>query len=227
MQRASNLFSAADQRAISEAVQAAEARTSGEILPVVATVSGRYGRAESLWGVVVAAASLALVWGTCQGYHHGPGGWGAGEPRLRLGLPWILAVLAAGFLLGQLLAGVLPALRQLLATRQEKAEEVERSARAAFQRFGVRRTVARTGVLIYISLAERMVRILPDAAIETAVDPGAWQELVDLLAAGMAEGRHTEALVEVIGRVGALLETPFPHQPDDVDELSNELRLLD
>ena len=62
MKRASQFFSDTDRQAIEAAVAAAEQRTSAEIIPVVATASGRYDRAEDLFGVIVALVALSVAW---------------------------------------------------------------------------------------------------------------------------------------------------------------------
>ena len=50
MQRAANFFNAEQRQQITRAVAQAESGTSCEIVPVVATVSGRYARPEDMVG---------------------------------------------------------------------------------------------------------------------------------------------------------------------------------
>ena len=62
MQRAANLFSEEQRKQVEQAVIDAEAKTSAEIVPVVATASGRYDRAEDIIGLWLATIAAVAVW---------------------------------------------------------------------------------------------------------------------------------------------------------------------
>jgi putative membrane protein len=226
MRRASQLFSAADRQAVATAVTAAERRTSGEIVPVVATVSGRYDRAEDLFGLVVALGALALAWLWWQDVRPIGGEW-AGGHTLVLGLVPILLIVLLGFMLGTAAATYVPALRLPFIRRKEMEEEVERSAAAAFQRFRVRTTAGGTGILIYVSLYEHLVRVLGDDAIAAKLSQAEWDSVCHLVIDGLRTGSPAAGLTAAIDRCGELLQPHFPRQADDRDELGNELRLID
>ena len=226
MKRASRFFSEADQATISEAIAAAERRTSGEIVPVVATDSGRYDRAEDLFGAVVALVALIVSWILFQEVRPVEGDWASGQ-TIVLGLLPLVLIVVIGFTLGTLLGTRLPALKLIFLSNREMKEEVERSASEAFYRFRVRRTAGGTGVLIYISLLERMVRVMGDEAIAAKLGQGDWDEVRDLVIDGLRNGRPTEGLQKGIARCGDRLAEHFPIQPGDENELTNELRIID
>lgn len=226
MKRASKLFGVEDRKAVAEAVAEAEAKTSGEIVPVVATSSGRYDRAEDLFGMLVAVAALAASWLLFQDVRPVEGDWATGQ-TLVLGLGAVLGVVIAGYFLGIAAASWLPFLRLPLITKREMREEVEEGAAAAFQKFRLRGTAGGTGILIYVSLYEHMVRVLPDEAIEDRVDHETWEEVCDLAVEGIRSGRPTDGLSRAVLRCGEILAEHFPVGPDDVDELHNALHLLD
>jgi putative membrane protein len=226
MKRASRFFSDADQATISEAIAAAERGTSGEIVPVVATDSGRYDRAEDLFGVAVALVALIALWILFQGVRPVEGDWATGQ-TIMLGLLPVALIVMIGFALGAALSTRLPALKLIFLSRREMQDEVERSASEAFYRFRVRRTAGGTGVLIYISLLERMVRVMGDEAIAAKLGQGDWDEVRDVVVDGLREGRPTEGLQKGISRCGDRLAEHFPVQADDVNELTNELRIID
>ena len=75
MKRASELFSEQDRRVVRAAVEEAERGTAGEIVPVVATTSGRYDRGEDLFGLVVAVVALTIAWVLRQGIRVEEGTW--------------------------------------------------------------------------------------------------------------------------------------------------------
>ncbi len=60
MKRASQFFNKEELRRIANAVEDAERQTSGEIVPAVTGVSGRYDRAEDLFGMVLALVLITL-----------------------------------------------------------------------------------------------------------------------------------------------------------------------
>ncbi|MHC4547132.1 MAG: TPM domain-containing protein [Planctomycetota bacterium] len=226
MQRAGDMFDAGQRERISRAVAVAERGTAGEIVPVVATASGRYDRAEDLCGLTVALLALIAVWLGFQEVRTEERGW---APSLvpAVGLVTVLLVVAIGFVLGAALAGRLPLLRRAFLREREMREEVERAAAAAFQQFRVRRTAAATGIVLYVSLYERMVRVVGDDAIAAKLGRADWEGVRDRVLAGLREGQAAEGLVAGIEAAGELLRRHFPVAADDEDELHNELRILD
>ena len=190
MKRASKFFSEEERRAIASAVAEAERKTSGEIIPVVASVSGRYDRAEDIFGVVVALLALALTSFFFQDIRTAEGDWVSGQ-ALSLGLVPILLIVAGGFVLGSMTATYFPVLKLPFMTKRAKRQEVERSAAEAFHRFRVRKTVAGTGILIYVSLYERMIRVLGDDTISEKLDEKDWETVLNLVIEGLRADRAT------------------------------------
>jgi putative membrane protein len=226
MRRASRFFSDDERRLVEEAVALAELRTSGEIVPVVATASGRYDRAEDLFGVLVSLGLVAACWLPLQRLAAVEGAWGDRSTWL-LGLVPVLLLVLVGFLAGAVLATVVPSLRLPFISRAEIEGEVDRAACAAFHEFRVRRTDKATGILIYLSLFERTVRVLGDDAINDKLEQEQWTEVCDLVVAGIRGKRSAQGLKDAILKCGDLLADHFPIKPGDRNELGNELRLID
>jgi len=87
--------------------------------------------------------------------------------------------------------------------------------RAALEQFVVRRvahTRQRTGVLIFVSLAEHYAHIIADDGIAEKVHSSEWQAAIDALTAHMSAGRIVEGFTAAIGRCGAVLAA---HAPPD------------
>ncbi|MGH9602834.1 MAG: TPM domain-containing protein, partial [Terriglobales bacterium] len=223
MQNAKDLFTPAEKEKINHAVASAEKLTSGEIVPVVAAASGRYDRAEDMGGFLLALAALAVSWMLAQRIEPVAGEWAQGQ-RLTLTLPWILLILVAGFIAGVAIASRVGWLRRLLTPKREMLEEVERAARHAFASFRVRRTAARTGILIYVSLFEHMVYVLGDDAIAARLQQKDWDEVRDLILNGLRSGHAADAMCDAIARCGELLGRHFPYRAGDVNEIGDELR---
>jgi len=227
MKLASEHFSKEDLKLISDAVKKAESKTSGEIVPVVATVSGRYDRAEDFFGLVVAIIALSVAWLFYQDVTPAKGDWASGLAVINLSLPAVLVIIALGFALGSATATIFPFLRLPFIRKQEMREEVERAALEAFQRFRVRATAGSTGILIYVSVYERMVRVIGDDAISAKLSRETWGEVCQIMVAGMKENNPAEGFVNAIEKCGDLLAESFPIKPGDNNEITNELRIID
>ncbi len=72
-----------------------------------------------------------------------------------------------------------------------------------------------------------MVYVLSDDNISGKFKMTDWEKVRDLIIEGMRSNRPAEGIVKAISLCGELLSSHFPVQPGDIDELSNELRLID
>lgn len=201
-------LSSEDRRRIADAIRAAESRTAGEIVCVLARSSTE---PAALAILVAALAALALPWLL------------VGLTRLPVqDILWLQ--LALFLVLGMVLC--LPGVRVALVPPAMRRAVAHRAAMEQFVARGIGRTRDRTGILIFVSLAERYVRIVADEGIASRVAPAEWQEAVDALASHMGGGRIGEGFVEAIGRCGAILAEHFPRAPDDRDELPDRIYLI-
>jgi putative membrane protein len=205
MKKAAEFFSAAERERIEAAVRAAEARTRGEIVPVVIDAAYHYPRAEIQGGGLLAlAVAINLAW------------W------LFDGSLWVfLAAFVLGYWPGRLLLRFSPALLRLLLNPAEIDAEVEERAKTVFLDHGLHRTAEGTGILILVCLFEHRVQVLADRGIHHAVPPATWQQVADMVTAGIRRGATCDALCEAVAYCGDLLAEKFPPQHDDPDELPN------
>ena len=220
--KASSLFSEEERDAIKHAIVEAEKQTAGEIIPVVASASGRYDRAEDIFGLLFSLICVGLGW--CLFHNNVPAdGWST----FNFGLPSILLTMFFGFIIGVLLTHLFPVLHLPFMTQKEMDEEVDRAAAAAFQQNRLRNTQDSTGILIYISLYEHQVRILGDDGISAKLVHADWNHICEAIIKGFKEKQYTNGIVEGINLSGKLLAEHFPIQADDKDELANELVIID
>lgn len=189
-----------------EAIRQAEAKTTGEIVTVIAQESGDYFYYLTLW-----AALLAIL-----------------SPLL----PMIFAVSFAplGIIELQLLVFVLlalvlrwPPLKMRLVPHAVKQQYCARRAREQFLAQNLHTTRERTGVLLYVSVRERHVELLADAGIHTRVPAGTWDEVVNKLTSQVKAGQVGAGFVEAVNAVGGHLAAHFPATTTNPNELGDHL----
>jgi putative membrane protein len=203
------MFSESDEHRIAEAITRAEKATSGEIVAVVAAESSSYLYAPFLWASVVA---LLVPWPLILWTW-----WPAA---------WIYLAQIAAFAI--VLAATLPRpIRYWLVPGHIKRARAHRRAMEQFVSQNLHTTAGRTGVLIFISVAERHAEIVADAGIEARVPKGTWQEIVTRLTAAFTDGRHTDGFVAAVEEVGGHLAQHFPPGSCDANELPDHLIVLD
>jgi putative membrane protein len=209
-----DVFSPADHAAIEAAVRDVERRTAGEVVPYAVESSDTYAR--GLWIAATLGALLAGI--AAAALHRVAGGWGDAWAA------WIALPPLVGAAAGWTAALGAPALRRGLVSAEVLEERVRQRARAAFLDEEVFRTRERTGVLLFVSLLERRVVVLPDRGIAARVPPAEWEAVVAAVVAGMRRREPGRALADGIARCGAILAAHLPAGPDDRDELPGQLR---
>src|SRR3546814_5316972 len=91
---------------------------------------------------------------------------------------FLFVKLAASFLVVRFALAWMP-LRMALTPGSTKSRRVRRRALLLFKIGAERRTVGRTGVLIYLSLFEHRAEIVADEAIHGRVEPEVWGDAID------------------------------------------------
>ncbi|MCW3798579.1 hypothetical protein OMW55_12255 [Sphingomonas sp. BN140010] len=216
----------ADQQRITQAVAAAEARSNGEIVTILTDRSDPYHDVALHWAVATLLAVLAWAaafpsWLTWWRDLLLGGGWGT-EPRLGPLLFFLMVLAVLKFTAVLLILKYMP-LRLALTPGATKHRRVRRRACALFKAAAERRTVGRTGVLIYLSIAEHRAEIVADEAIVEVTGPETWGEAMAGLVAELKQGRPAEGLIAAVGIVGDVLAEHFPRSERDVNELPDRL----
>ena len=218
-------LSDADREKVSAAIAATEANSSGEIVAVATPISDAYHDVGLHWALVPLFAVLAwaawrptaLVWW----YDFLFGGWSP-DPTLSQLLTLLMVFAALKFTVALLILKWMP-LRLLLTPARTKHRRVHRRAIAIFQAAAAGRTAGKTGILIYLSMAERRAEIIADEAILKVTDEHTWGEAMHALIADVREGRPGDGIVAAIERVGTVLAEHFPRSADDKNEIPDKL----
>ncbi|MDX8465556.1 TPM domain-containing protein [Mesorhizobium sp. VK23B] len=200
-----------DHDRIADAIRAAEARTDGEIYCVVAQSSDSY-----FFPAAFAAALATLIVSLAVAY--GLEAW-----WLTMRLPhFVLAqLLALGCMLALLWA--LPGWRIHLVPRRLRYQAAHANAMKQFLARNVHRTSARTGVLIFVSIAERYAEVVADSGINAKVGQHVWDDVVRELTRHAGDDRLADGFVKAIESVGAVLADHFPVTEGDTNELDDHL----
>ncbi len=202
---AEKFLTSAERLHIEAHIAEAEKRTSGEIVVNVVASSYHYPLAAML-----GSSFLALLLGIVVALiAHDENMW------------FFLAVFSLSFMALHELLKRVHLLRRLFVTKSDMKEEVEEAAIQSFYRRNINHTVDHTGILIYISLFERKVRVVADQGINEKVAQEVWQKIVNIIISGIRSKEHGKAIAAAIDRCGDILTTHFPLKADDRNELSN------
>ncbi len=201
-------ISAQDRDRISVAIRAAEAKTSGEIVCVLAQSSSD---ATALPIFISAMAALALPWLLV--------GFTVMTVQRILSLQIVLFFATMAVL-------CLPQFRVALMPRKTRRAVAHRVAMEQFASRGIARKAERSGILIFVSLAERYARIIADEGIAARVPQSEWQTTVDVLVAHMRDGRIADGFVTAIEICGDKLARHFPRTATSRDELPDRIYLI-
>ncbi len=196
-----------DLEAVHEAIRAAEARTVGEILPVVVERSDPHPGAPWIAALVTLLTGSVLLaaylpWNT-------PG--------------WLMASQLALGAIGFLSAKTLPDFLRFFIS-EDRASKV--AAEQAFQEFyanDLHKTEAATGVLLFVSLLEHRVIVMGDSGINEQVEPTDWEHTDRAILDGIRGGSLRTGLVNGIRVAADLLETHFPWKDGDRNEIPDRV----
>lgn len=213
---------------VTAAVAEAERTSDGEIVTIVAERSDAYHDVALHYAVLamlLVPAGLALVPQAWIDWMAGLLlGWDA-ELSRPLVMLFLFAKLAGAFLVVRLILIYRP-LRMALTPGATKTRRVHRRAVELFRASCELKTRGRTGVLLYLSLAERRAEIVADKAIADQVEPEVWGEAMAVLVDEVKAGRPGQGMALAVERIGAVLARILPPTLDNPDELPNRLIVL-
>ncbi len=196
-----------DYEAVAAAIRAAEQRTCGQIVCVLAHASSAYAHIPILWATLVA---LLTPW-----------------PLIYF-TPWSVQRIFVAQLVVFLVAGLAFSWARLRILLVPRAVQRARAHRAALEQFvlrGISRTRNRCGVLIFVSVAEHYARIIADEGVAQKVNASQWQAAIDALTTHMRNGQIAAGFIAAIERCGAVLAE---HAPPDgsANELPDRLYVI-
>ena len=99
-------------------------------------------------------------------------------------------------------------------------------ARKQFAKLGIHNTKGKTGILIAVFLQERRVEVVADKGICKYYPQSTWTKLVTTITQAAKKGELIFGLCAALASCGTILGKHCPRQKDDVNELSDRLRIL-
>lgn len=199
------MITESDKARISAAILKAESRTAGEISCVIAQHSSDYRLVPIAWSAWLALfAPLPMIYLT---------NWSAAVIYLLQLLVFLIAALILSH----------PNLRFRIVPRRAKHDRAHAEAMRQFFVQGLDKTEHRTGVLIFVSKAERYAEIVADAGINEKVTADVWDDAVNALVSSIKADRAAEGLLAAIEQCGVVLAAHFPPGTLKRDELPNKL----
>jgi len=210
-------FSKEDLENIKKAVKNAELKTSGEIVPYAMEKCDGYGytywRSGLFLGILSGLAMIILNF--------------TSPDLLVINNSLYFFIILLGFTIAGYIAPIfIPAYKRILAGQAAMNNIVGLKAKEAFLKEEVFKTRDRTGILIFLSLFERIAVVIGDEGINSKVNQSDWDEVIKTIVNGIKSKNNGSAIVKAIELCGNLLERDkVDRKSDDTNELKDDLRI--
>jgi putative membrane protein len=202
-------LSPAHEQQLNEAIAEVEARSRAELVVVVRPASGDYLGNDML---VASGAALAML--AFQLYS-----------QFEFALHWMLIDPPLMGAATVALLRAIPGLRAMFVSEARMRDAVATAAAACFHHKGIRHTRERTGILVYVSLFEGMVVVLPDSGISRTIPADVWRDAVQPIEVVLRDEGDAGTLATRLRGLGDVLARWCERRGDDVDELPNRVEV--
>ncbi|HLP47324.1 MAG TPA: TPM domain-containing protein [Candidatus Kapabacteria bacterium] len=218
-------LSSQDLEEIESAIKDAESNTSGEIAAAFIKESDSYAIYELMFslicGFIYFFVMMFFTGGIEKILKHMTWDYHTDYLLIFYGLSTFMVIF-----IFYLLANI-NVIDRLIIPKSVMQQKVDERAMRHFMEAGVYDTKDRTGILIFISHLEHRVELLADKGISKKIPQEKWHNIVNHIIAGVKSGRMVKHLTESIAECGKLLAEHYPIQPDDVNELKNNIAILE
>jgi putative membrane protein len=213
-----NYLPKSSQDKITMAVAEAEKKVSAEIVPVFMISSDDYVEAK-LRGALSFAAITAL---TILVYDHLMGWY----QLFLLNNDWLFVMaIAFGGLLGYVLFGYISPLKRWMVSKQKLDQRSLAMAERVFGEYKLVETRQRNGVLIFISLFEHKIEIIPDKGLKEKISADEWKKVIDEMKPSLRSKKFDEAFIQAISKITeVLINNKLTRTGDASNELPDHLR---
>lgn len=211
MTQITHLISSEDHQRITNLIRASEKKTAGEIFAVVAQSSDDYfyvsGFFAGLWALVFGLLT-ALV---------------APVFQIQISAQVLVAAQVASFATFMAVFYFFPQWRLWFVPRSIAYRRASANAVRQFLAHGIHNTQGRSGVLLFVSVAERYAEVIADSGIYEKVGQGEWDAMVVTLTDHAAKDDLAEGFMHAIADAASLLTKYFPPVKGQKNELDDKL----
>lgn len=187
------LLTQSEQQQVAQAIDRIERDTDAELVTVLAEQADDYRYIPLLWAGLIAL----VVPGAALFFTVAMSAW------------QLLLVQWATFIVLALLFRI-PSLTTRLIPRPVRHWRACNLARRQFIELNLHHTEGGTGILIFVSEAERYVEILVDRGISSRIDNSAWEAIVANFTEQVHDGQVLEGFLGCIEACGSLLKQHVP-----------------
>lgn len=202
------LLTEQQQQQVADAVRRVEQDTDAELVTVLAARADDYRYIPLLWAGLIALLIPGLLLVTT--------GWLTAAELLLI--QWLVFIVLA-------LIFRWPTLNTRLVPRSVRFWRASNLAHRQFVQLGLHHTRADSGMLIFVSEAERYVEIIVDRGIAARVEDQVWTAIVSELTRQVRRGETLAGFLACIEACGVELQRAFP-ATEGRDELPNRLVVL-
>lgn len=192
------LLSREEKIRVQAAAALAEKRSCGEFVTVIAPRADLYLYIPTLWAALITLLVPAAIAYLRPDWDH----------------QRVYATQIATFF-GLSLLFRWQRLTVLLVPKRVQRGRAARMAREEFFLRGLPYTRERSGLLLFVSMAERYVEIVADKGIKNRVAQSEWDAIVNNFIDEIKQGRAADGFIAAIESCSGLLELHFPRRTDD------------
>lgn len=203
------------------AIKEAESFSACEIVPVIMDHADEYLHGSVTFGFIFSILCLTLSWFILPPNELMQYVWPSAIQWEYL--VFMLLVILIGFTIGVFIAQKIPALKLFFISPKEMQKHVINKSLFCFNHYNVSKTRDNTGIVIVVSLYEKMVHVHGDTNVSKYFDQACWNSICAKIIHGIKNNNLAQGLHDGIVDIGALVKEKLPIQPNDTNELANKL----
>ena len=199
-----DFFQADAKKRTGSTIKSIESKTSVEVVVAVRHRVAEYRATDFMFGFACSVVALAALWFSPITY-------------ARDDMPFEML---GAFIIGVAMSAFIGPLRRAMTPRGPVQRQVETSARAAFYDLGISKTHRRSGLLVFVALYERMVVLVPDAAVDkkAVLELGSAKTAIEKA----VSSHDLDAFLKALELFTSPLEKAMPRKAGDENELPDE-----
>ncbi len=213
------IFSEIELDVIKNRIIECEKEISGEIRVAIERSSDAY-RGASMWGAISIMWVVTLIYFAVEELFF------KNSFHKIFHVNYLILIQLCSFIGGYFITSFSNGLKRFFTPASMRKKAVFEKAETVFLEKEIFATRQRSGVLIFLSLLEREVVIMPDIGLKAKVKQQEWNNIAKSISAGIQHKHSADGVLKAIEQCrDILLKNGFTAGPEDANELSNEIIL--